>query len=63
MVRWVKGVVPLIRLPEGEPLVAAAAGGGFEGFGGNTSSIFEDIFNTFFGGEGYSRRTRTGASE
>ncbi|CAJ0896628.1 4075_t:CDS:2, partial [Entrophospora sp. SA101] len=37
------------------------AGGGFEGFGGNTSSIFEDIFNTFFGGEGYSRRTRTGA--
>ena len=39
------------------------AGGGFEGFGGGASSIFEDIFNTFFGGEGYSRRTRTASSE
>jgi len=36
------------------------AGGGFEG---NASSIFKDIFDTFFGGEGYSRRTRAAASE
>ncbi|RHZ36672.1 molecular chaperone DnaJ [endosymbiont GvMRE of Glomus versiforme] len=39
------------------------AGGGFEGFDKNASSIFKDIFDSFFGGESYSRRAPTATSE